>query len=102
MIRVPRPATLKKYGLTYEDWLALYEAQDGKCPICGRAMEKTIVIDHYHAKGYKNMPPEKRKLYVRGLTDWWCNKTFLGRGITIERAKNVVKYLERFEKRKPE
>ena len=98
-IKPPRPQTLKKYGLTLEDWLELYNLQGGLCPICGRKMEKTIVVDHFHAKGWKKMPPERRKLYVRGLTDWWCNKTFLGRGITVERARNVVTYLEKFEKK---
>lgn len=48
------------------------------------------------------MPPEQRKLYVRGLVDWYCNHYYLGKGITIERAKNVVTYLEDFEKRKPQ
>lgn len=100
-MKLPTKNTLRKYGMSEEDWLRLYDDQLGICPICNRRMEKTIVIDHFHAQGWKKMKPEKRKLYVRGLTDWWCNKTFLGRGITIERAENVVKYLKAFEKRKP-
>jgi len=100
-MKIPSQVTLKKYGLTALEWLELYNLQNGICPICKRAMEKTIVIDHFHAKGWKQMKPEIRKLYVRGLTDWWCNKTFLGRGITVERAENVVEYLKEFEKRKP-
>lgn len=98
-MKLPRPATLKKYGLSQEDWVELYNLQSGCCPICGRKLEKTIVVDHMHVRGFKKMSDEKKRRYIRGLTDWWCNKTFLGRGITIERAKNVVAYLERFEKK---
>lgn len=100
-MKIPSNTTLRKYGLSVEDWLQIWDSQNGICPICNRYMEKTVVIDHFHAPNWKKMPPEKRKLYVRGLTDWWCNKTFLGRGITVERAQNVVKYLKAFEKRKP-
>lgn len=98
-IKEPRPATLKKYGLTLDDWKVILTEQGYKCPICTRVMEKTICVDHHHVQGYKGMKPENKKKHVRGLTCWWCNKTFLGRGITIERARNVVKYLERYEKR---
>lgn len=100
-MRIPSPKTLAKYGLTEKDWLRLYRKQGGCCPICSRKMDKTICIDHFHVKGWLKMPPERRKLYVRGLTDWYCNHYYLGKGITIERAKNVVNYLEEFEKRRP-
>lgn len=96
---LPSKATLKKYGLTPEDWKHLYEEQNGLCPICEKALDTRVCVDHYHARGYKKMPPEQRKLYVRGLTHWWCNKTFLGRGITVQRARNAADYLERFENR---
>lgn len=42
------------------------------------------------------MPPGERVKYVRGLLCWRCNATYLGRGITIERSRNVTTYLERF------
>lgn len=52
------------------------------------------MTDHKHVKGWKAMPPEKRKLYVRGILCWFCNHSYLGRSMTLERARNVVKYLE--------
>jgi hypothetical protein len=48
------------------------------------------------------MPPEQRRLYVRGLLCWRCNTTFVGRGITVERSRAVTVYLEQFETRRPE
>jgi hypothetical protein len=101
-IQVPTKATLKKYGLDAEAWLKILESQNWVCAICHQ-VPKTgqFRTDHFHVKGWKKMKPEKRKLYVRGLTCWWCNKTYLGRGITIEKATNVLHYLWAFEARAP-
>lgn len=59
---------LKTYGLTLEQYEALYEAQGGVCYICRRATGKTrrLAVDHSHVYGY-----------VRGLLCSSCNK-FLG------------------------
>lgn len=96
-MNLPRPATLKKYGLTEQEWIALYESQGGICPICEKPLDTRVCVDHYHAKGYKKMSPEKKRFYIRGLVHWVCNHYYLGRGITVQRAYNVANYLERFE-----
>lgn len=59
---------LKTYGITSEQYEALYEAQGGVCYICQRAkgITKKLSVDHDHATGY-----------VRGLCCTTCNK-FLG------------------------
>jgi hypothetical protein len=101
MKKPPSKVTLRKYGLTEADYFNFLDAQDYKCPICGNELSKTTNIDHFHVKGWLKMPPELRKQYVRGVVDWFCNKNYLARGITIERSKNVTSYLERFERRKP-
>jgi hypothetical protein len=102
MILTPKPATLKRYGLSEAEWRAILEKQGGVCAICKRVPSTgRTVIDHFHAKGWKKMPPEQRKLYVRGLCCWFCNHAFLGRGITVEKSRNVTLYLEEFEARKP-
>lgn len=105
---IPLPKTLAKYGLTEKDFLAILESQNGLCPICGRVPNPSkrdgkirFVIDHHHAKGFSKMSPENRKKQVRGLTCWTCNRYFLYRGITKEKAKNIIVYLEDFERRKP-
>lgn len=77
------------------------DAQEHACYVCRRVPTKLrLCIDHEHVKGWKKLPPEKRKIYVRGLLCWTCNTTFLGRGITIARSQNVTKYLQEYEARK--
>lgn len=105
-IAYPTLGTLNKYGLTLEDFKYILESQNGVCPICGNTPKPSKrdgkirwVIDHYHCRGWKKMPPEKRKLYVRGITCWFCNKYYLGRSITAEKSMNVTAYLKRFEER---
>jgi len=100
-MKTPSQATLKKYGLSADEYAEIYVLQGGKCPICGNVLSKTTNIDHFHTPNWKKMPPEVRKLYVRGIVDWFCNKNYLAKGITVERSKNVTSYLEKFEKRKP-
>jgi len=94
----PTQKTLDKYGLSVEEWEAILDKQGGVCPICKKVPSTgRWVTDHYHIKGWKNLPPEKRKLYVRGILCWFCNHSYLGRGITLEKATNMVEYLKRFE-----
>jgi hypothetical protein len=56
---------LSVYGITGEQYWALYEAQGGKCALCQRATGKTkrLAVDHDHSSG---LP--------RGLLDGTCNK----------------------------
>lgn len=74
------------------------DEQGEACFVCKQKPKKgRLCIDHEHAKGWGKMPPELRKTYVRGLLCFRCNTTFVGRGASIERAKNVALYLERYE-----
>ena len=100
-VQAPKPQTLRKYGLTLQAWQAILRAQGGACAVC-RQVPKTgrLVTDHEHVKGWKKMPPEQRKLYVRGLLCWWCNHAYLGRGITLYKARGVVAYLMAYKKRR--
>lgn len=96
MICVPKPATLKRYGLTGEAWLAILEAQGGVCYVCQKAPPSgRLCTDHEHVRGWKGKPPEERRRFVRGLLCWTCNHYYLGRGITVAKARRVVEYLER-------
>lgn len=100
MILTPSLATLKKYGLSESEWRALLDKQGGVCAVCKIEPSKgRLCIDHEHVKGWKKMPPEKRKLYVRGLLCWVCNHYYLGRGISIQKAQNVVLFLEDYRDR---
>ena len=100
-IREPRKVTLEKYGLTLNNWKEILATQGYRCPVCGNVLAKTSNIDHFHQRNWKKLPAEKRKMYVRGVLCFFCNKYYVGRSITVQKAKNVVTYLEQFEKRKP-
>jgi hypothetical protein len=101
MISPPSKATLRKYGWSDERWLLQYRIQDGCCAVCKQVPRSgRLVIDHEHVKGWKAMRPERRAKYVRGLTCWWCNHAYLGRGITVEKARGVLAYLLAYEERK--
>lgn len=121
-VEPPSRPTLLKYGfgtgLPYselettgpeEDWRGLLATQGGTCPICGKVPNpnKTtgkvrFVIDHEHVRGWKGMAPAERRKYVRGLTCWFCNHAYLGRGITIAKAAGVLRYLTNYAARRPE
>ena len=96
-IAQPTPATLKKYGLSLEDWTALGAAQNWTCP-CGRVPGTgRFNIDHEHFRGWKDLKPTERRRYVRGLVCWTCNKYQLARGATPLRLLALSKYLARYE-----
>lgn len=96
MVRAPKPATLARYGLTEAEWRGILEAQGGVCFVCQKLPPSgRLCTDHEHVKGWKKKPPEERKRYVRGILCWVCNHYYLGRGITVAKARRVVEYLER-------
>ncbi len=57
------------YGITAEEYNAIYEAQGGVCYICQRAsgVRKRLSVDHDHETGY-----------VRGLLCGPCNRDVVG------------------------
>lgn len=88
------------YGLTKHEWLAIFRKQGCVCAICKQPNRKWVT-DHEHVKGWKQMEPEQRKLYVRGILCIWCNFRILRRGVTIQKLINALRYLEEYEARKP-
>jgi len=60
----------RHYGLTYADYEAMWEEQEGKCKICGgrgdpnKPKRQQLALDHCHEGGH-----------VRGLLCWFCNNT---------------------------
>lgn len=93
----PLDKTLEKYGLTRTDYLAYWKLTNGACPICEKVPTSgRLNIDHEHIKGWKNLPPEKRKLYVRGLVCFFCNRYYLAKSINVNKARNIIKFLEAY------
>ena len=100
-IRVPEVQTCNKYGLTRESWLELFKSQDYRCPVCGKR-PKTLTpsefnIDHRHVPQYGNKSEDARRRLVRGIVCQWDNRSFLAKGMTIVKARNLVTYLGKFE-----
>lgn len=93
----PSQATLRKYGLTLTEWEAILDKQGGVCPICKKVPSSgRFVTDHLHVRGFKKMSPEKKRLHVRGITCTHCNRFYLAKGMTIEKAENLTTYLKAF------
>ena len=101
-VRVPTLGTLRKYGLTADEWRDLLRAQGDVCAICERfPLSGRWVTDHEHVKKWKKLAPAIRKLYVRGIICPFCNSHVVGRFVTWEKALNVVKYFRAYRKRRP-
>lgn len=98
-IKEPLLATLKKYGLSLDNWKELLRTQGYRCPVCKRILEKRINIDHNHVRGWRKMTDENRKKHVRGLLCFFCNKYYVGKAITVEKSENVTAYLKRHERK---
>lgn len=73
------------YGITRDEYLAIYEAQGGKCAICQRATgaSKNLSVDHDHETGE-----------VRGLCCTPCNRDVLGHlRDEVEAFRRCIRYL---------
>lgn len=100
-IKISSLATLKKYGLTEDDFRRMWREQGGRCSIClEEFVGGTINIDHEHVFNWKRMPPERRRIYVRALTCWQCNRFRLFRGANAKLAYNMYQMLTAYEQRR--
>ena len=90
----PASSTLAKYGLSLSEWTAMYDEYDGACHCCG-AEGRRLVIDHDHVRGWRDMPPEERKVHVRGLACPSCNHFVLTRYADAEKHRQAAEYLDR-------
>jgi hypothetical protein len=94
----PTKSTLRKYGLTVEEWQSILDSQGGACGACGRVPpSRRLNIDHQHVRGWKAMDPVIRATYVRGLLCYMCNSQRLARGATVENLRGAADYLERYQ-----
>lgn len=97
-LRTPHKTTLRKYGLTEEEWNRIADSQNRVCFVCEKVPASGILhIDHEHVKGWKGMPPAFKRRYVRGLLCWHCNSVWLRRGATVVKLQRAAQYLKRYE-----
>lgn len=96
--RLPSKQTTAKYGLTVDEWVAILKNQGDVCYICKRLPDNlTLCVDHAHLPNFKKLPPNIRKLHVRGILCHYCNFRLLPKGLTVEKSRNITQYLEAFE-----
>jgi hypothetical protein len=58
-----------------------------------------LCIDHQHVRGFKAMPPEEKRTWVRGLLCFTCNRYRVAKNEGAS-ARAVVAYLADFERRR--
>ena len=77
-----------RYGISPEQYLEMYNAQGGKCKICGKELPEGqyLCIDHNKETGE-----------VRGLLCPKCNK---GLGLFNEEPENFIKAIEYLKENK--
>lgn len=95
----PLPATLRRYGLEVGEWLALLAGQRWRCPICHRTRARWNT-DHDHVPGWKRLPAEERKRYVRGVLCAYCNHRRVNSRMTSAEAGRIARYLAAYERRR--
>jgi hypothetical protein len=89
------------YGLSPEQFDAILKAQGGGCAICKFIPgpdDRALDIDHRHVDGWKEMPPEERRLYVRGML---CDRCNVGLGLfddKVETLHEAISYLKKWER----
>jgi len=82
----------RTYGLSWPEYLAFYEEQEGHCAICDDFHEllaqNGLVVDHDHATGI-----------VRGLLCTRCNVALGAFGDSIEGLMLAIEYLRKHQAR---
>lgn len=58
-----------------------------------------VFVDHEHLPRYRDLPADKKRLAVRGLLCYQCNRFRVAKN-TYLTALAVVEYLEKHEDRK--
>ena len=74
-----------QFGITSDDWEAMFQAQKGCCGICGKlSAKRRLCVDHCH-----------RTNKVRGLLCNSCNRGLGYLGDDIERLQKSITYLQK-------
>lgn len=99
-ISPPAPSTLRRYGLSADEWLTLLAAQGWACPICERTSGVRWATDHDHVPGWKRMAASVRKTFVRGVLCVRCNWKRVDSRMSADEASRIAAYLKAYETRR--
>lgn len=99
-VRPPAPSTLRRYGLTVDEWLTLLAGQDWTCPVCMKTEGVRWNTDHDHVPGWKHKPAHERKRYVRGVLCTYCNYRRVNSRMPAAEAERIARYLAAYEARR--
>lgn len=100
-IVTPSPQTLRRYGITREQWLELLAAQDWKCPICDKTgPDVKWNTDHEHVRGWDKMSDKERARYTRGILCAYCNHRRVHSSISGDVAQRIADYIKAYEARR--
>lgn len=82
----------KTYGITSEDYAALYLSQNGKCYVCQKATgaTKKLAVDHDHHRGCGHDPAVGCRACIRCLACGPCNQVVLGRYDAAALARAIM------------
>ena len=72
-----------RYGITIDDYDAIFERQDGQCAICGHTQKRPLYVDHAHTADE-----------IRGLLCNRCNVLLGYARDDINLLKKAIQYLE--------
>ena len=87
--------SLNRFGLTPDDYIDMFESQNGLCYICGQSEsssnKKRLCVDHNHDCCGKTKACDK---CVRKLLCFQCNVALGAAKDNIQVLKNMIEYLE--------
>ena len=87
----------RTYGITEREYNKLLKLQKGVCALCGNPPKNvSLHVDHVHVVGFKKLPPEEKRKFIRGILCFRCNKFKVGR-LDYEWSKKITDYLEKYE-----
>ncbi len=81
---------LARYGITEAQWERMYARQNGKCPICLRALLKP---DNKWGRRASPVDHDHKTKRVRGITCTGCNRFKIAKN-NAESAKRLLPYLD--------
>ena len=84
--RLWKSSLKRKFGINFEKYVEMLEAQNYRCAICGRHQEeltRRMAVDHSHTNGH-----------IRGLLCGNCNAGIGNLDDSIDMLHKAIKYLK--------